>query len=211
MMINCVSCRDKFPVFIQKTILFVIFLTRHLNEQYFMNKFYTAFFISLSFLLHQQAFSQQPVRFATGYFIPAKQTGAINTADLNGTLFSGYYHVLIQFDKIPSEQTKSALKKLGVDMDIYIAANSFLASISSNTYLNVLKNYGIVSIDALPALYKTWYQGAFGPSRSGRRQARLRRRPDAADPPAAEAWIHESISRGEQRHPSRPAHAARAG
>ena len=47
------------------------------------------------------------------------------------------------------------------------------------------------------------YQGARGPSRSGRRQAAVRGRADAAHAPAAEAWIHESVPRRESGRASR--------
>ena len=68
-----------------------------------MNKFYIAFLIAVSFFLYQQAYSQQPVHFTTGNFIPATNTRISNTADLGAALFSGHYYVLIQFDKIPSD------------------------------------------------------------------------------------------------------------
>ena len=42
------------------------------------------------------------------------------------------------------------------------------------------------------------HQGARGPSRPGRRQAAVRRRPDAAHAPLAEARLHEPVPRGIQ-------------
>lgn len=106
-----------------------------------------------------EAFAQnngQPVRFRTGNLITGNniQQPGFQKQSLQPSFFNDEYHVLVQFLKLPSPDEKQVLKKAGAELLDYIPGNAWLATIKKEFDFSSAGNYGIVSINNIPAFYK---------------------------------------------------------
>lgn len=118
------------------------------------------YLLVLSFILlfHSTLLKAQqvPVRFSTGDFIPVANLAQqdFNKANLANALSGDRYFVLLQFDRLPGLPQQAALKAAGVQLGSYISGNAYLASMPQSADLAQLPEYGIVSVSAIPTLYK---------------------------------------------------------
>lgn len=97
-----------------------------------------------------------PVRFAAGNFITTNniQKQSFQKEDLQASLFNNNFYVLVQFDVIPSLPVQKNLKEAGCNLQNYIPGNAYLAAIKSDFNFSQAVQFGIVSINTIPVLYK---------------------------------------------------------
>ncbi len=117
------------------------------------------FFVLLIFnwlpVIAQQ--TEQPVRFTKGNFVTGNNISKqdFNKVNLQPSLFSDRYFVLVQFSALPTEQTKQYLKNAGVELGDYFPGNAYLATIKNDFDFSLLKDLGISSVNNIPFFYKT--------------------------------------------------------
>lgn len=117
--------------------------------------FFSSFlsFFSLSLIAQQQ---EPTVRFANGNFITGNniKKQQFKKENILAALFGDQYFVLIQFDDLPGKQAKENLLKAGVALQEYLPGNAYLATIKNSFDFVTTNQWGIVSINVLPAAYK---------------------------------------------------------
>lgn len=101
--------------------------------------------------------SDLPVRFKAGNFITGNniQRNSFSNADLRTSLFQDNYYVLIQFSQLPSSQIKQSLRASGVELHNYIPGNAYLATVKNYFDFTAAGKFSIISVNAIPALYRT--------------------------------------------------------
>ena len=99
---------------------------------------------------------ESPVRFANGNFITGNNISkqSFQKEDLRPSLFDGKYFVLVQFSSLPSQAVKEQLKNAGLELNEYIPANAWLATIKNSFDFHAAKNFNIISINNIPAFFK---------------------------------------------------------
>jgi hypothetical protein len=124
-----------------------------------MKKCYHLLFLIICFLLSIQISAQQPeqtIRFANGNFVTGynihKQI--FKKENIQAGLFGDSYFVLVQFAALPEKEVKESLQKAGVQLETYIPGNAYLAAIKKDFVFTSAKQYGIASINVVPAMYK---------------------------------------------------------
>ena len=156
MLTNTLTCvYTKYTIFI-----FEIFINKEPKIRYklFVMKkclyLFLLFFISL-FSIQLQA-QEQAVRFANGNFITGsniKKQG-FKKENIEPARFGDSYYVVVQFEILPAKQAQDNLKKAGIQLEEYIPGNAYLAAINKNFDFATARQYGINSINTLPAIYK---------------------------------------------------------
>ena len=123
-----------------------------------MKQRYSFIFLVLILLGSAPLMAQQgrTIRFNNGNFVTGDNVSraSFKQADIQPALFDGKYFVLLQFDALPSAQTKASLKSTGIELGDYFPGNAYLASIKNNFDLSSLKNIGLSSVSMQPAFYK---------------------------------------------------------
>ena len=120
-------------------------------------KYIVLFALSLS-IFYQPLFAQQEqtVRFANGSF----KTGSnikrqqFKKENIREALFGNAYFVLIQFDNLPGKEVREKLLQSGIHLQHYLPGNAYLAQISSGFDFKGAAQWGITSINVVPAAYK---------------------------------------------------------
>ncbi len=97
------------------------------------------------------------VQFNSGNFLPEKNlNGLTKDADLfQQSSFENYYYVVLQFNQLPSEASKEALKKGGVNLVEYIPSLSYTASILKSFDINILTQNNVRSVFKMTNNQKT--------------------------------------------------------
>lgn len=124
-----------------------------------MKKIYVQYFLILLLLGHLPVKAQVtdlPVRFKNGNFITGNnvQSPGFNKQLLAPSLFENNYYVLVQFSKLPSLPVQQQLKAAGLQLENYFPGNAYLATIKQSFDLLQAAQFGIVSINNIPAFYK---------------------------------------------------------
>ena len=119
----------------------------------------SSIFLMFFFLVPVTLFAQQkekPVRFSSGDFVTGNniEKQSFKKQDIQSTLFGGSYFVLVQFAVLPSKQNREDLQRSGVQLETYTPGNAYLATIKNDFTFGSAKQFGIVSINQVPALYK---------------------------------------------------------
>lgn len=125
-----------------------------------MKKFCTFLFfilLSLSYLPVTAQNSDLPVRFKAGNFITGNniERGSFQQGNLQSSFFDNKYFVLVQFSRLPSPELKLAIKNAGLELGNYIPGNAYLATIRNNFDFSLANKYSIISVNNIPAFYKT--------------------------------------------------------
>ncbi|MEO6357916.1 MAG: S8 family serine peptidase [Ferruginibacter sp.] len=109
-------------------------------------------FFSLS--LHAQ--QENSVRFANGNFVTGSniKKQQFKKESIRTALFGDHYFVLVQFDNLPARQVRENLANAGIQLQEYLPGNAYLASIKNNFDFANAAQWGIVSINAIPAAFK---------------------------------------------------------
>ena len=96
------------------------------------------------------------IRLANGNFNTgnniSRKTFSIN--DLVSSVYGNRYYVLIRFSSLPSVQNIKDLSAAGIQLGEYIPGNSYFSSIHTGFDFLSASQYGIVSVNPLPAGYK---------------------------------------------------------
>lgn len=97
-----------------------------------------------------------PVRFVSGDYISGNNITAGNFSETNlkTTEFEDKYFVLVQFSVLPNKQTLQQLADVGILLGNFYPDNAYEATIKKGFDFSTAKNFGIVSINILPAFYK---------------------------------------------------------
>ncbi|MEP7238773.1 MAG: S8 family serine peptidase, partial [Ferruginibacter sp.] len=124
-----------------------------------MKKFYSFLFLTillLSFVTVTAQNNDVPVRFAAGNFITGNniKTQNFQRENLQPAVFDNAYYVLVQFSKLPSLQAQKDLRNAGVDLQSYLPGNAYLATIKNSFDFARADQFGIISINNVPAFYK---------------------------------------------------------
>ncbi len=124
-----------------------------------MKKFYSYCFYFLFLSCCFTATAQNtdiPVRFAAGNFITGNniQKQNFQKQNLQASLFNNNFYVLVQFSKLPSLQVQKNLRNAGCDLQSYIPGNAYLATIKNDFNFSLADQFGIISINIIPELYK---------------------------------------------------------
>ncbi len=111
-----------------------------------------------SFALSNAAAQQQAptIRFANGEFTTGNniQKKAFKKEDIASTLFADQYFVIVQFGNLPGARMVKDLQKAGVNIGQYIPGNAYLATIAKTFDFNTAPQFGVISINAIPASFK---------------------------------------------------------
>jgi Subtilase family len=112
------------------------------------------FLFSFNILTAQQ--KEAPVRFANGDFVTHNNisSGSFKKGDIDAAIFEGSYYVLVQFAAIPGKDIKDNLKRSGIDLNAFLPGNAYLAIIKNSFDFNKARLFNIVSVNAVPAIYK---------------------------------------------------------
>jgi hypothetical protein len=119
---------------------------------------YTSLGVLVSlFSIHVSA--QQPdaaVRFANGNFVTGSniKRQAFKKENIQAALFGDYYFVVLQFTDLPTSQWQQNLQSAGIQLDAYIPGNAYLASVKKDFVFTTAPQFGIASINVVPAMYK---------------------------------------------------------
>lgn len=119
-----------------------------------------AFLLVLSFL-SDFADAQLPkdtaIHFQSGDFFPTKNFKALsnNASSLRTALLQGSYYVVIQFNAIPTANTRTILKKQGIELFDYIPTNAYTAIIPESINWIQLASAQIRSVFQLDAKQKS--------------------------------------------------------
>jgi len=119
-----------------------------------------AFLLVLSFL-SDFADAQLPkytaIHFQSGDFFPTKNFKALsnNASSLRTALLQGIYYVVIQFNAIPTANTRTILKKQGIELIDYIPTNAYTAIIPESINWIQLASAQIRSVFQLDAKQKS--------------------------------------------------------
>jgi hypothetical protein len=121
-----------------------------------MAKFYLSFVL---FLIAQALLAQsteQPVRFTNGNFFTGDniRNNSFRPAALQSMLHNGQYYVLVKFAQLPDNAQQQALQQAGVQLLQYLPGRAYLATIQQRFDFTAAARYGMVSINALPPMYK---------------------------------------------------------
>jgi len=124
-----------------------------------MKKFYSCCFYFLLLTGCFTATAQNndiPVRFAAGNFITGNnvQKQSFQKENLQASLFNNNFYVLVQFATLPSLQVQKNLRNAGCDLQSYIPGNAYLATIKKDFNFSLANQFGIISINTIPELYK---------------------------------------------------------
>ena len=101
--------------------------------------------------------SSQPIIFING----SLQTGdniyrqSFKKEDLSKALYMGNYYVAVQFSKLPTSNEKLKLAAQGLQLDVYFPGQAYLTAISSRFDFKKALQLNIISINNIPAAYKT--------------------------------------------------------
>ncbi|MBL7726744.1 MAG: S8 family serine peptidase [Dinghuibacter sp.] len=92
-----------------------------------------------------------------GSFVPEQNTATLKKTDPVFTLgrFNNRYYVVIQFNKIPTDNQRSALQQSGTRLISYLSGNAYTAVLNDNFSIDVLKANGVRSIFQLSGEQKT--------------------------------------------------------
>jgi hypothetical protein len=120
-----------------------------------MKKLYPPLFIAFT-ILATLIGNAQSVSFTNGNFITGSniETGRFNKADIQPALFNQKYYVLVQFAVLPNEAQKQQLKNAGIELYDYLPGKAYLVSVKETFNFNFIANYNVVSVNALPSVYK---------------------------------------------------------
>ncbi len=118
--------------------------------------FFIFTFLGLNYLTVTAQNADVPVRFAAGNFITGNniQRQGFQKDNLQSSLYNDNYFALVQFSKLPSPETKQALKNAGMELGTYIPGNAYFATIKKDLDFLLAGSYAIISINNIPALYK---------------------------------------------------------
>lgn len=96
------------------------------------------------------------LRFRSGAIKPTNNARQAENQhrDFSKTLFKGNYHVIMQFETLPSDAQKAELAKLGIQLLSYMPDNAYMAVVPSNTNLNSLAKYKLRSFFVMQAPHK---------------------------------------------------------
>lgn len=96
------------------------------------------------------------VRFANGNFVTGLniQKQVFKKENIQAAIFEDAYYVVVQFAGLPNRQQQENLKIAGVELETYLPGNAYLASIKKYFVFASAKQFGIASINTLPAVYK---------------------------------------------------------
>jgi Subtilase family/Secretion system C-terminal sorting domain len=124
-----------------------------------MKKFYSCCFYLLLLSGSFTAVAQNadiPVRFAAGNFITGNnvQKQSFQKENLQASFFANNFYVLVQFASLPSLQVQKDLRNAGCNLQSYIPGNAYLATIKSDYNFSLANQFGIISINTIPGLYK---------------------------------------------------------
>ena len=117
--------------------------------------YYFLLFFSFVFSIQMQA-QEQSIRFANGTFTTGSniKRQAFNKKDIESALFDNNYYVLVQFEALPARQVQGNLQKAGIKLESYLPGKAYLATINKNFIFESAKQFGINSINTIPAVYK---------------------------------------------------------
>ena len=117
------------------------------------------FIILIELFFSSQVLAQQKeqlVRFANGNLLTGNniQKNIFKKENIRDALYENQYFVIVQFNKLPSSTEKENLKKAGIELDAYVPGNAYVAAIKNDFTFENAFQFGIVSINKLPATYK---------------------------------------------------------
>ncbi len=97
-----------------------------------------------------------PVRFKTGNFITGNniQRKSFTDSDLQAALYGTNYYILVQFNRLPSAQTRQELTNRGIQLLDYIPGNAYLASVKKGFDFTTAGDYSIISVNNIPSSFK---------------------------------------------------------
>jgi hypothetical protein len=124
-----------------------------------MKKFYSFCFYAILILGSADITAQNngvPVRFIAGSFITGNniQQQRFQKVDLQSSFYKDDYYVLLQFSKLPSIQLQRDLRNAGCYLENYLPGNAYLATVKSSFDFLQAGQFGIISINNIPLLYK---------------------------------------------------------
>ena len=104
--------------------------------------------ITLCFSLN--AFSQKnyTIQLLSESFTPSPNLISIqnNKTALQPTASDDYYHIIIQFETLPSKTTLQSISNQGIILDNYLPNFAYFASIPTNIDFNFLKNIRVSAL-----------------------------------------------------------------
>jgi Subtilase family len=94
----------------------------------------------LSFVVVAQDNLRNDIKFKAGTVteLPSQDWSKFDKSSIKTALFDNNYFLLIQFNDIPSEASRSLLKNAGIELLDYIPSNSWTARVSVNANFSVL-------------------------------------------------------------------------
>ena len=124
-----------------------------------MKIFYKFFFtvvFSFSFIAVSAQSKEWPVHFANGNFITGNniENQTFKKENISSALWGDKYFVLVQFSSLPSLAEQQKLKAAGIELDDYLPEHTYLTAIKNTFDFSRAKSFNIISINAIPALYK---------------------------------------------------------
>lgn len=112
----------------------------------------------IALCLSLNAFSQKDynIQLLSESFKPLPNLVSIQNdrAVLQSTINDNYYHIIIQFETLPSKTTLQNIKNQGIILDSYLPNFAYFASIPINIDFNFLKNIKIRSIIPVKSKWK---------------------------------------------------------
>ena len=129
------------------------------------------------FFLSPRLFAQQPapaVGFSNGNFITGNniRNRVFRVADIAAARFENKYYVLVQFDELPGESGQQNLKRAGIELQTYLPGKAYLATISDDFNFSQARQFGVISINNVPAFYKIDAELSGGESLSNKENER---------------------------------------
>jgi hypothetical protein len=122
-----------------------------------MKKCHYRFLLFVCFIFSIQARAQQQsIRFANGNFITGAniQKQEFKKEAISPALFGDNYYVVVQFVALPARRLRESLQDVGVKLETYLPENAYLAAIQKNFNFSTARQFGISSINMVPAAYK---------------------------------------------------------
>ncbi len=127
-----------------------------------MNQFFTKVKkIFLLFLLPTIVLAQQTpdynVVLQSGKFVPVENVNTVSkkAQAFSKSLFKGTHYVVLQFNALPNEKQKAALKSANINLIDYLPNLAYTATIPASADVAALKDFNIRSVFQLASLQKT--------------------------------------------------------
>ncbi|MDN3658554.1 S8 family serine peptidase [Ferruginibacter paludis] len=112
--------------------------------------------LSSFFSLSLYAQQEKVVRFANGNFVTGSniKKQQFKKENIRNALVGDNYFVLVQFDNLPAREVREDLVKAGIQLQEYLPGNAYLAIMKNKFDVGKASQWGIVSINAVPAVFK---------------------------------------------------------